>query len=55
MHAKAIELAVLRTAGVGLRQRAIIIEMAFDLHQFAEFPALNHLLVVRKQESKRRF
>ena len=43
MHAKAIELAVLRTAGVGLRQRAIIIEMAFDLHQFAEFPALNHL------------
>ena len=43
MHAKAIELAVLRTAGVGLRQRAIIIKMAFDLHQFAEFPALNHL------------
>ena len=43
MHAETIELAVLRAAGVGLRHRAVVIEMAFDLHQFAEFPALNHL------------
>jgi hypothetical protein len=29
--------------------------MAFDLHQFAEFPLSITFFVVRKQESKRRF
>ena len=55
MHTKAIELAVLRAAGLVSASGTVVVKMAFNLHQFAKFAALNHLLVVRKQESKRRF
>ncbi|MNR57492.1 hypothetical protein D3C85_1782890 [compost metagenome] len=43
MHAQTVKRAVLRQTGLGFCHRAIHVEMAFDLDDIAQFPALNGL------------
>ena len=49
VHAETVEGAILRQSGLGFRHRAVVIEVAFDFHDLAEFAAFNRLF--RRQEA----
>ena len=49
VHAQTVERPVLRQSWLGFRHRAVVIEVAFDFHDLAEFAALNRLF--RRQEA----